>query len=186
MDERFKVRVDTTAKAVEVEGPESFVREMLDRYSSVIQQAPEVRARRQGRRKPRGTRTKEPPAPPPTKARGARVNVDDALLQELQEHAGDLQTYVDQRKSASHNEEAAILAGFLGSLGYTSMNEAHYVTALKVLGKRLPKNPRQVLIDAKNKKGYFFEDGLSFVLSTVGTNFVEIDSLKRQDGDAGG
>jgi hypothetical protein len=186
MEEKFRVRVDITARAVEVEGPESFVREMLDRYASAIQHVPETPARRQGRRKPKGTRAKEPPPAVPTKARGARVNVDDALRQELQQHAGDLSTYVDQRKSASQKEEAAIVAGFLATLGYTSMSDAQYVTALKVLGRRLPKNPRQVLIDAKNKKGYFLEDGSSFGLSTVGTNFVEIDSLKSEDGGAGG
>jgi hypothetical protein len=186
MEDRFRVRVDAGAGAVEVEGPESFVREMLDRYSAVLGRPPEVRAsvRRARGKRPKSTGAKEAPAPAPAaKARAVRVEVDEALQHELQQRAGDLHAYIEERKIASQTEEAAIVAAFLGTLGYGSMNEAQYVTALRVLGRRLPKNPRQVLIDAKNKKQYFFEDGSSFVLSHTGTNFVEIDSLKSKDAE---
>ena len=63
------------------------------------------------------------------------------------------------------------------------MNEYQYVAALRTLGRRLPKTPRQVLLDAKNKKQFFYEDDSSFRLTNAGINFVEHDSLKGTTSD---
>ena len=183
MEEKFKVKVDASSGIVEVEGPESFVREMLERYASLTEQAPRAKAQATHRRpksaRKSGGHKEAGAAAKPKRKTGGPVEVDQALKQELQQHSQPLNAYLADRNLASQKEEAAAIAGFLSSnLDRATMDDIEYVTVLRIMGKKLPKNPRQVLIDAKNKMGFFFEDGTSFGLSTTGINFVEHDSLK--------
>ncbi len=184
MEQTFRVRVDATAGTVEVEGPEAFVREMLDRYSSVVDRSPKPRTRK----KPGRTSTKKvrpraqtADAGDSKKGRAARVEVDEKLREQLQPHLSAFATYLDERNVAARTEEAAVVASFLASkVGQESMDERQYVTVLRTLGRPLPKIPRQVLLDAKNKKQFFYEEGTSFRLTTTGLNFAEHESLKEQ------
>jgi hypothetical protein len=182
MEERFRVKVDASAGAIEVEGPEPFVREMLERYAPVIEASARMRPQKKARQKPSGARpTSKPPseAVRPRKPRAGAVEADKELMHKLQEHRTDLAAYLEERKVASHKEEATIIASFLAlKLGRPSMDENEYVAALRTLGRRLPKVPRQVLLDAKNKNQYFYEDDSSFRLTNAGINFAEQDSLK--------
>jgi len=107
--------------------------------------------------------------------------VDEVLSRDLQKRRSDLDAYLGKRNLKSQMEEAAAVSGFLKStLGRQTMNDTEYVTVLRIQGRRLPKNPRQVLLDAKNKKGFFHDQGESFALTTTGINFVDHDSLKKE------
>jgi len=183
MEDRFRVKLDASARMIEVEGPESFVREMLDRYDSLTESPA-------GKERPRKARRKAAPAKQtpevaqPKKARPRGMQVDEQLMERLAEHGPALAAYLDERNVASQKDEAAIIASFLASkLGLPSINETHYVTVLRKLGRRLPRHPRQVLVDATNKKGFFYKEDSSFRLTTAGMNFVEHDSLKGETGD---
>jgi hypothetical protein len=182
MEENFRVKVDASAGIVEVEGPEPFVREMLDRYAPVIEPSPGKTARGKAKQKPTrklAAAKQTPEVAQPKKDRVRGVQVDEQLMENLAEHGPALAAYLEARNVASQKEEAAIIASFLASeLGLPSINDTHYVTVLRKLGRRLPKNPRQVLVDAKNRKGFFYEEDSSFWLTTAGINFVEHDSLR--------
>jgi hypothetical protein len=184
MEEKFRVKVDASARIVEVEGPEPFVREMLDRYGTVIESSPGKAARGKAKQKPTGklpAARRTPEVAQPKKARARGVQVDEQLMERLAEHGPALAAYLEARNVASKKEEAAIIASFLASkLTHSSMNDTQYVTVLRSLGRLLPKNPRQVLLDAKNKKHFFYGEGDSFKLTTTGINFVEHDSLKEK------
>lgn len=187
MEERFRVKVDAGAGMVEVEGPEPFVREMLERYAPVIEPRARTRAQKKASPKPSdGAPTSKRAAEEtrPRRGRAAAVEADKELMDKLEDHRTELDAYLEARNVASQKEEAAIIASFLASeLGLPSIDETHYVTVLRKLGRRLPKQPRQVLIDAKNKKGYFYEEDSSFRLTTAGVNLAEHDSLKGETGD---
>ena len=186
MEDNAKIRVDVDAGVVEVEGPEPFVREMLDRYAHVMERTtPSARGRANKKRKAARKQAADKGSTPPKgkRGRGGRVEIDDKLRQELQQQRQALLTYLGNRKLGSHRKEAAAIAGFLKEeLNRPLMNETEYITVLKVAGRKLPEYARQVLIDAKNQGGLFLENGKSFELSAAGHNFVDHDSLKKSDG----
>jgi hypothetical protein len=182
MEERFRVKVDASAGVVEVEGPEAFVREMLDRYDSLTQSPLGKRGRRKARRKAAekaGDAKRAGEVARPRKGRAGAVEADKELMDKLEGRRTDLAAYLDERRVTSQPEEAAIIASFLASrLDSPSMNESQYVAALRTLGRRLPRHPRQVLLNAKNRNQFFYDDDSSFRLTNAGINFAEHDSLK--------
>jgi len=186
MEDNARIRVDVDAGVVEVEGPEPFVREMLDRYAHVMARpGPRARGGTQKKRKAARKQAAENGGTSPKKKRGkaGRVELDEALRIDLQKQRNALAAYLKERNLKTQIEEAAAIAGFLRSaLKRDTINDAEYVTALRIHGTRLPMNPRQVLVDAKNKKSYFHDEDGAFALTTTGLNFVEHDSLKKSDG----
>ena len=187
MEERFSVKVDVSSGTVEIEGPEPFVREMLDRYAHVMARPePPARGGTQKNRKAARKQAADKVSTPPKgkRGRGGRVEIDDKLKDQLQKQRQALQAYLAKRKVTSHRAEAVVIAGFLKEeLNRPFMNETEYVTALRVAGRKLPGHARQVLTDAKNQAGLFLESGDSFELSALGHNFVEHDSLKSEGSD---
>jgi len=187
MEENARVRVDSSAGLVEVEGSEAFVREMLDRFAGVLART-EVKAdgKPRGSRKGKGRDGGRPKAEAPREGKARRSKqpqLNEELRKQLNEHLSDLNSYLEERKIESQPEEAALIARFLGSkLGIEAMDDRQYATVLMTLGRELPVSPYQVLKHGVSRNHLFYQDGAAYRLTGNGITFADSDSLKvKQD-----
>jgi len=183
MEDRARIRIDTSSGVLEVEGSEPFVREMFDSWQDLLKERPTASpSAGQTTDKPKARAPRRRPAKPATEAKPDKPNVsdlDESVLRELAERRDDLRSYLDERKTRSNVQEVAAIARFLWlNFNIELMDERHYVAALKALNKAAPKFARQVLVDAKNKKGFFYSEGSTFRLTPIGVAFADQDSLK--------
>ncbi len=171
-----RIKIDLASGIIEAEGEESFVREMADRYWSSVpitpMPAPEDNGGVKTTMRPISKKQKSDQAPKNAKPSGSVE--DETVKASLKPHLTALDAYVKARNPKSQFDEAVTIASFMA----TQMNEpvlthAGLFTALRLLGRKLPGKPGQVLIDAKNKKGYFYEVGDGYSLTPKGMNRAE-------------
>jgi len=108
--------------------------------------------------------------------------VPDKLTADMQQALAAFQKERGDHWDSAQNQ-AAIIAYFLTEkLGFDGISADDLAAVYPIMGWRAPVNPRAVINNARDRKGYFqsWKDGRSS-LSVTGRNFVLHDALEAKD-----
>lgn len=173
-----KIKIDKNLGIIEVEGTEIFVKEMIEKYGTLILTSvkkPDIPPKappEQG--KPEGVKRRKP----------ATVSVE-AVEIDLNSGANysSLKDFYNTKQPESFIEKTTLFTYYLKQ--FKEIQEAtpgHLLTCYRSVGSKLPKNIPQTILDAK-QKGWLAPDSSvnSAKIGNIGINLIEHELPKRKE-----
>lgn len=183
-----KLRIDLQTGVLEVEGEESFVRQVYDDYKSKlnsIQKSQDIKQDERQIPSEKESVSTQANGKKKTKSRSARESLTIVKDLDLSAKGGkqSLRDFYGTKSPEMGMEKNAVFVYYLekiASLNKISVN--HVYSCYKDVGTRVPNALKQSLLDTSHHKGWIDTTSLEDIkTSTPGENFVEHDLPKKHE-----